>query len=123
MELDPLKSKTFAYGVTKKTKRDIEKEEEERKRAEEEAWVPSIFSWLIAALLNEPSWSFLNPLREGAQDSLRLQIAEEVQWEGAHLSGLVKVCASQLLLLIPAPTNVPCTSEVAKSVAYDKVNI
>lgn len=40
VELDPLKSRTFAHGVTKKTKKDLEREEEERKRAEEEAFVP-----------------------------------------------------------------------------------
>ncbi len=39
VELDPLKSRTFAHGVTKKTKKDLEREEEERKRAEEEAFV------------------------------------------------------------------------------------
>ncbi|BEI99492.1 hypothetical protein CcaverHIS631_0405350 [Cutaneotrichosporon cavernicola] len=37
VELDPLKSRTFAHGVTKKTKKDLEREDEERKRAEEEA--------------------------------------------------------------------------------------
>ncbi|BEJ14757.1 hypothetical protein CspHIS471_0405240 [Cutaneotrichosporon sp. HIS471] len=40
VELDPLKSRTFAHGVTKKTKKDLEREDEERKRAEEEAFVP-----------------------------------------------------------------------------------
>ncbi|GMK59338.1 hypothetical protein CspeluHIS016_0703530 [Cutaneotrichosporon spelunceum] len=39
IELDPLKSRTFAHGVTKKTKKDLEKEEEERKRAEEDEFV------------------------------------------------------------------------------------
>lgn len=36
LELTALKSKTFSQGITKKTKRDLEKEAEERKRIEEE---------------------------------------------------------------------------------------
>lgn len=36
VELDALKAKTFHYGATKKTKRDIEREQEERKKREEE---------------------------------------------------------------------------------------
>ncbi|KAL1406050.1 hypothetical protein Q8F55_007733 [Vanrija albida] len=35
-KLDTLKSKTFSYGVTKKTKKDLEREAEEKKRREEE---------------------------------------------------------------------------------------
>ncbi|RSH78917.1 uncharacterized protein EHS24_001840 [Apiotrichum porosum] len=35
-ELNPLKSKTLSYGVTKKTKRDLELEAERKKRQEEE---------------------------------------------------------------------------------------
>lgn len=41
LELDALKSKTFSYGVTKKTKKDIEREETEKKRIEDEKCVPS----------------------------------------------------------------------------------
>ncbi|WVO15268.1 hypothetical protein L204_102924 [Cryptococcus depauperatus] len=36
LELSALKSKTFSHGITKKTKRDLEREAEERKRKEEE---------------------------------------------------------------------------------------
>ncbi|WVQ75421.1 hypothetical protein IAR50_005044 [Cryptococcus sp. DSM 104548] len=36
LELTALKSKTFSHGITKKTKRDLEKEAEEKKRVEEE---------------------------------------------------------------------------------------
>ncbi|ODN91468.1 U2-associated protein SR140 [Cryptococcus wingfieldii CBS 7118] len=36
LELTALKSKTFSHGITKKTKRDMEKEAEEKKRVEEE---------------------------------------------------------------------------------------
>lgn len=38
LELTALKSKTFSQGITKKTKRDLEKEAEERKRIEEEKY-------------------------------------------------------------------------------------
>jgi U2-associated protein SR140 len=34
--LDTLKSKTFSHGVTKKTKKDLEREAEEKKRLEED---------------------------------------------------------------------------------------
>jgi U2-associated protein SR140 len=35
-QLTAAKSKAFAHGITKKTKKDLEKEAEERKRVEEE---------------------------------------------------------------------------------------
>lgn len=42
LELTALKSKTFSQGITKKTKRDLEKEAEERKRIEEEKYTAAI---------------------------------------------------------------------------------
>lgn len=36
VELTQLKSKTFSHGITKKTKKDLEREAEEKKRIEEE---------------------------------------------------------------------------------------
>ena len=39
MELDDKKSKTFNHGITKKSKKDLEKEAEEKKRVEEEKYV------------------------------------------------------------------------------------
>lgn len=36
--LDALKQETFSHGVRKKTKKEIEKENEERKRIEEEKY-------------------------------------------------------------------------------------
>lgn len=39
IQLDTLKQETFSHGVRKKTKKEIEKENEERKRIEEEKYV------------------------------------------------------------------------------------
>ena len=39
LELTQLKSKTFSHGIMKKTKKDLEREAEEKKRIEEEKWV------------------------------------------------------------------------------------
>jgi U2-associated protein SR140 len=36
VELTDLKSKTFSHGITKKTKKDLEREAEEKKRLDEE---------------------------------------------------------------------------------------
>ena len=38
LELNALKSRTFSHGITKKSKRDIEREAEERKKKEEEEY-------------------------------------------------------------------------------------
>ena len=42
-----LKSKTFSHGITKKTKKDLEREAEEKKRLEEERSV-STTPWIKA---------------------------------------------------------------------------
>jgi U2-associated protein SR140 len=38
LELNALKSRTFSHGITKKSKRDIEREADERKKKEEEEY-------------------------------------------------------------------------------------
>lgn len=42
VELTDLKSRTFNHGNMKKTKKDLEKEAEEKKRLEEEKWVSGL---------------------------------------------------------------------------------
>jgi len=39
LALDDKKSKTFSHGITRKSKKDLEKEAEEKKRVAEEAYV------------------------------------------------------------------------------------
>lgn len=44
VELTDLKSKTFSHGITKKTKKDLEREAEEKKRLEEERYVDPLLT-------------------------------------------------------------------------------
>lgn len=44
IQLDALKQQTFSHGVRKKTKKEIEKENEEKKRIEEEKYVLQLIS-------------------------------------------------------------------------------
>jgi len=76
--LNQLKSKTFSHGITKKSKKDLEKEAEERKRIDEEKCVdhsrenvPSLMCLRAAALvLAEYEGAFegpsTNPFQMGA---------------------------------------------------------
>ncbi|KAJ9124211.1 hypothetical protein QFC22_001009 [Naganishia vaughanmartiniae] len=59
--LDALKQQTFSHGVRKKTKKEIEKENEERKRVEEEKFVNrhSFINTLASCLLTHGIRSFL----------------------------------------------------------------
>lgn len=54
--LDALKQETFSHGVRKKTKKEIEKENEERKRVEEEKYarIPSPGAALQHSLIHHP---------------------------------------------------------------------